>query len=150
MTDKFANLASFDQTLRDFFPKPGERIKQYVVDMRRESAWERETCPRFLIGAHQDNTDAVCRNAGDVAWTDLAHDCCDTCCTEHEHHGHEPQVVAWLEQKAARSPVCADKSQLSDEVAPELPSFRLSPVFATLPKRQPVEWREPIVTRWKP
>lgn len=111
-------LASFDSTLKDLYPLPGQRLKQWVVDDRRETAWANETAPRVYLRGHDDNTLLPCRNAGDVRYHDLDHDACDVCGALHEAFAREPRVKAWIEAKAARPPVCADRSKLSDEVEP--------------------------------
>jgi len=125
---KSMSLSSFDSTLKDYYPAPGTRIKQYVVDQRREDKWERETCPRFHIDVHDDNTGLSCRNAGAVPWTFMSHDCCNICCDLHEEKATDPEVLAWQEERAKRPPVCTDHDKLSDEIAPDL-VFRANPVF---------------------
>lgn len=49
-----ASTESTDSLFKDIYPRPGERIKQWVVDVRREDAWARETCPRFTMDPHND------------------------------------------------------------------------------------------------
>lgn len=114
-----SNLTSINAILKDYYPLPGERIKQYVVDMRRESKWERDTCPLVEVIAHDDNTNATCRNsATSVPWTYLSHDCCEVCCDLYEATETREDVQAWLAEKAKRPPIEQDKSKLSDEVEP--------------------------------
>lgn len=112
-------LVSMSALFKDMYPRPGDRLKQWVVDQRREAKWERETCPRVSIAEHKDNTDAWCRNAGLTPWTFLSHDCCSTCCDLHEATESRADVQAWLAEKAKRPPVEQDRAKLSDEVEPE-------------------------------
>lgn len=117
-----ATITSVNAMLKDFYPLPGTRIKQYVVDTKRENEWERETCPHVDIGAHLDNTDADCRNDYGVPWVWLDHDCCSICGEMLETTRSRPDVVAWLAEKAARPPIESDHDKLSDEIAPDLAS----------------------------
>jgi hypothetical protein len=110
------DLVSFDEMIRDHCPRPGDRIKQYVVDGRRESRWERETCPSIHIDEHMDNTGLECRNYGPTRWTDLSHDCCDVCCEMQESTKDQSDVETWLAERAQRPPVCSDRSLLSDVI----------------------------------
>lgn len=126
-------VSSFSAALKDYYPAPGTRIKQYVVDTYRENKWERETCPRFTMPAHDDNTDAPCRNAIEaVPWTYLDHDCCYFCGDHHEQLRALPEVQAWLAERAKRPPIESDRSKFSDEIAPEL-SFAAHPLLAKVP-----------------
>lgn len=74
------NIGAVDSWMREMYALPGTQLKQWVVDLRRASAWERETCPLVLSPAHNDNTGAECRNSGAAQWFHLDHDCCDACC----------------------------------------------------------------------
>lgn len=111
-----ANITSVAALYKDMYPRPGDRIKQWVVDVRREDAWERETCPRVFVPKHDDNTGLECRNEGPTIWTYLAHDCCSTCCEMHEHAGEQPEIQAWLEEKSKRPPIEKDRTKLSDVI----------------------------------
>lgn len=112
-----SDLTSINAMLKDHYPLPGERIKQYVVDMRRESKWERDTCPAFDVAEHEDNTGASCRNVPRAPWHDLEqHDCCYVCNDQADSLREGPSVQAWLAEKARRPPIETDKSKLSDEV----------------------------------
>ncbi len=111
------DLTSMNDYLRDVYAAPGTRLKQYVVDMQREAAWERETCPKFSVPEHDDNTGLSCRNSNyPVPWTHLAHDCCHDCCQWYEDFSARPEVVAWLAEKGRRPRIEKDRSKLSDEV----------------------------------
>jgi hypothetical protein len=123
----FATLTSVNETMKDFFPAPGTRIKQYVVDMRKGRAWEVETCPRIEVPAHIDNTGMGCA-ASRSLWIDLqqAH-CCHFCGDLAEATADRDDVVAWL-ARTDRPAVTADRAALSDEVAPDL-SLRDHPLF---------------------
>jgi hypothetical protein len=113
------DVTSLDAILRDMYPTPGERLKQWVVDSRREAKWEGETCPQFDVPEHYDNTGAPCRNGGErVPWTHLSHDCCSDCCDMHDNHSELPSVQSWLAEKAERPPVEPDRSKLSDQLEP--------------------------------
>lgn len=113
-------LTDMNALLKDMFPRPGERVKQWVVDTRREHAWESATSPRFKVVWHLDNTGIECRNsASDAPWSDLDHDCCYFCGDLHEHARELPSVQAWLAEKAKRPPIEQDRTKLSDEIAPD-------------------------------
>ena len=114
-------ISSLNETMKDVYPRPGTRIKQWVVDARREQQWERDTCPRIVMNDHEDNTGAPCRNCyGSVPWTYLDHDCCQICGDEHERIRMRPDVQAWLTERAARPAIEPDHSKLSDEIEPDL------------------------------
>jgi hypothetical protein len=104
--------------MRDMYPQPGERIKQWVVDTRRESEWERATCPRFPMYGHDDNTGIECRNSRAVVpWTWLeGHDCCYVCNDIGDGLRDNADVQRWQAERAARPPIEADRDRLSDEV----------------------------------
>ena len=130
-------LESVSQTLKDFYPRPGERIKQYVVDTRRENDWERETCPRAQVDEHQhddDNGETCYAFGGERSWADLGRQRCDTCEALFHKLRDTPAIQAWLAEKAARPPIESDRMKLSDEIAPEWPAMRQSPLFALLKK----------------
>lgn len=92
-----SDIVSVDALLKDMFPLPGMPLKQWVVDLRREAAWERETCPRLTPDDHEDNTGITCRNAQMfVPWTFLEHDCCEFCNDLYERHRDAPMVQTWL------------------------------------------------------
>ena len=140
-----SDLHSFDTTMKDVYPLPGTRIKQWVVDMRREDEWERETCPRLAVPNHYDECDdieaasgalRVCTGSGSTQWRALALRDCRFC--EGYYHGASrlPEVVAWLAAKAARPPVCADRSKLSDEIAEDIASLRDNPMFSFIKGRK--------------
>lgn len=131
-----STLTTFDALLKDMYPLPGTPLKQWVVDQRRESRWESETCPRFTPGEHEDNTGVECRNSiTSVPWTHLAHDCCYFCNDLGERYEQTPEVQAWLAEKAKRPEVCADRTKFSDEVERDW-SMQLSPILALLPRRR--------------
>jgi hypothetical protein len=114
------DLITVAEMMRDYFAPPGTRLKQYVVDKRREHAWELETCPKVTMAEHDDNTGLSCRNTYvPVPWTYLDHDCCDVCGDEHEKLRSRDDVQAWLAEKEKRPPICADRSKLSDEIQPD-------------------------------
>lgn len=120
MTDTLT-LISFDATVRDRYPVPGERIKQYVVDERRESAWADATCPTVTVIPHQttnvDGEDIDCIS-GDVQWHRLDSGC--LVCTAVQAATREiDRVRRWLAAKGSRPPICSDRDKLSDELAPE-------------------------------
>lgn len=115
------NIASMDDTLKDLYPLPGERIKQYVVDGRTNDAWEHATCPTVEVSHHEDNTGASCCS-GPVRWRDLAMaHCCSTCSDIAERDASRPDIVAWRAERDARPKPCADRTKLSDEIEPERP-----------------------------
>jgi len=71
-----SNIVSVDALYRDLYPAAGTRIKQWVVEMQREFAWERETCPRVDVPVHNDNCGGECRNVGTTQWMNLDQDSC--------------------------------------------------------------------------
>lgn len=114
--------------MKDLYPLPGTRIKQWVVDQRREAAWAAETCPRVGVPRHDDNTGCECRNFGPNLWAWLAHDCCSFCDDLYEYMAGRPDIAAWLVEKAARPAPTSDRSLLSDEIEPDY-SLKLNPLF---------------------
>lgn len=147
------DLESFDRTLRDLYAAPGTRIKQWVVELRREQAWAAKTCPRIDVPEHIDNCmplgwdvgfdseygppiggRAVCRNVGSTQWTHLDHDSCHTCGDLHEATRSRPDVAAWIALRALRPPITSDREALSDEVAPAL-ELRGHPAIVALTGR---------------
>lgn len=129
------NVVAFDSYMRDMYAPPGTQLKQWVVDVRRISAWERETCPLVLTEPHNDNTGAQCRNSGSAQWYHLEHDCCSECDDLHEVTRTRADVVAWLaarERYRSEHPVCDDHDKLSDEVEPEWPILRNHPFIKAI------------------
>lgn len=114
-----ADCIDIGALFKDMYPAAGTRLKRWVVDRRREAAWERDTCPKVHVGGHDDNTGASCRNAGLVPWAYLDHDCCEVCCDLHERLSARTDVAAWLDEKAKRPPIESDRTKLSDEVEPD-------------------------------
>lgn len=127
-----SRLASVDAAYRDMYPRAGDRIKQWVIDRRREDAWEGETCPRFAIAEH-DDTGMPCSNGGRAStWMTLNyHGSCSTCGVLATANRDTPEMVAWFAERAARPPITADRSALSDEIAPDL-SLRDHPLFKVM------------------
>jgi len=107
----------FDQIMKDCYPHPGHRIKQWVVDMRRNMEWERATCPVVDVHVHQDNAGFDCEHSGtSVKWIDLGYVECDHCSAYQDELGKSPALVQWQAERAARPPVCEDRDKFSDEV----------------------------------
>lgn len=129
------NVTSFDAGMRDLYPRPGERIKKWVVDQRREDKWASETCPRIPMDPHLCNAGFECSGSAGRPWCDLPYHECDTCLAVHENTRTSPDVAAWLGLQAARPPICADRSLLSDEIQPDL-SLRENPILAFLEGRK--------------
>ncbi len=122
---------SVDALFKDMYPRAGERIKQWVVDMRRERAWEVATCPHVDVPDHKDNTGADCRNVGASIWVDLEkHDCCHDCEDLAAALRLRPDVAAWL-ARTDRPAVTRDRSVLSDEIAEDV-TLRDHPLFRTV------------------
>lgn len=137
------NLTSFDDTMKDMYPLPGSRLKQWVVDVRREDVWASETCPVLDVPEHYedwDDTEAVsgelrvCASSGRTSWQDIRGRECQFCDGFAQGALKVPEMVAWFAEKAARPSICADHNQLSDEVAPELASMRDHPLFKLVRK----------------
>lgn len=130
-----ADVTSLDATMRDVYPLPGERIKQWVVDMRREHEWERATCPRLEVPHHLNSNDETCyeleecASVGLTSWNDIHGSDCRFCDGFAQGALGRPEMVAWFAEKAARPPGCSDRSQLSDEVQPDLAPLGDSPLF---------------------
>ena len=118
MTTSLVHVAS---VFRDLYPRAGERIKQWVVDERKLYEREQATCPRIFLAAHSDNTGALCRNVGPTLWIDAdRHDCCCACDEVAAFAAAHPDVAAWLIDRATWPTSCADRSVLSDEIAPDI------------------------------
>jgi hypothetical protein len=135
------NVVAFDVSMRDMYALPGTQLKQWVVDARREAAWERDTCPLVLTETHNDNTGIQCRNSGAAQWMHLEHDCCSECDDLHEATRTRPDVVAWLasrERYRAEHPICEDRDRLSDEVQADLPSIRENSFIKALNVRKEI------------
>lgn len=113
-------MTSLNDVLRDLFPMPGTRLKQWVVDLREQAMWDLATCPVLRVPAHDDNTGLPCRNSGAAPWSALAHDCCRACNYLRDLHSGDLDVAAWQMRRAARPPICGDKGKLSDELEPPL------------------------------
>jgi hypothetical protein len=125
-------MVNMDSLFKDMYAQPGQRLKQWVVDQRRESKWENETCPKVSVPQHDDNTGASCRNGGDaVPWTYLSHDCCGLCEDFGDEAAKRDDVIAWRAEKAKRPPIETDHSKLSDEVQADYGSFS-HPLMAML------------------
>lgn len=121
MTSRMTSSTSVSATFKDLYPAAGSRIKQWVVEFRREGEWERETCPRIESVPHRDNTDCDCRNVPSATWLDLErHDCCCDCNDFAAQLADRPDISAWRALKAARPPITTDREALSDEIAPRL------------------------------
>lgn len=123
------DLVSWDSMLKDYYPRPGERIKQYVVDQRRLDQWVSRTSPRFIIEAHDDNCGSQCRNFGPTRYMDLRiHDCCNVCNDLAGAMASSPEVIAWQEELKKQPQPCDDRTKLSNEIAPSL-SLRKHPTM---------------------
>ncbi len=132
--------------LKDYYPQPGERIKQYVVDERRVHAWERETCPMLNVPLHYedvDDTEATsghvveCPSVGETSWLTIQARAtsCRFCEGFMFAASGLPAVVDWFAERAsyvAEHPICADRSQLSDEIAPDLGAMGDHPLLRML------------------
>lgn len=124
------DLMSFDAVVRDYFPQPGERLKQYVVDERREHGWAMATCPSVPVDAHLDNTGAEC--GYETRWIDLFHaHCCSTCGAIADKTQGLPAIAEWRAERDARPKPCADRALLSDEIVPPL-ELSKTPMLAFL------------------
>lgn len=129
-----ANLVSFDAGLKDRYPRPGDRIKQYVVNERLEREWDLATCPKVDAGkSHNDNTDDTCWCSGPTPWIDLFyHPHCSICGENGARSIDRGDIVAWRMAKRERpSPDACGRDVLSDEIAPDL-SLRDNPMFRML------------------
>lgn len=135
MTSRMSTSASVAATFKDLYPEAGTRIKRWVIELRAEYAWERETCPRIESPPHGDNTDIDCRNVPSASWLDLdRHDCCYDCNDFATRLADRPDIAAWRALKEARPPITSDREALSDEIAPHL-EMRDHPAFAMTRKR---------------
>lgn len=147
------SLSSLDELLHDAHPRAGDRIKLYVVEQRAFYAWEKESCPRFSIPEHEDNTGAVCRNANErVPWAHLEHACCNDCTDYYRDiFGATPELKAWKQEAdARRAKITTDHSLYSDEIEPDrslLPNVMFAFIKKDGPK--PVDGRYVIPVEWK-
>lgn len=122
-------MVSVGALFKDMYPRAGERIKQWVVDQRKQHEWEQATCPWVDIAEHDDNTGVWCHNSGRARWVDMAeHHCCHACGDMAEHTRMRLDIVAWKAERAARPLVCSDRSVLSDEIAAD-PTAREHPLL---------------------
>lgn len=127
---------SMDQVMKDFYPLPGTRIKQYVVETRAFYEWERGSAPKFYVGEHKNDYGNPCGNgAREVSWLQMDDSDCQTCRDNQEATERDPAMLAWYPERAARrEAICKDTEKLSDEIAPD-PSLELHPVMQMLKKR---------------
>jgi hypothetical protein len=118
---------SMIQVMKDLYPQSGSRIKQWVVDKRRETQWENDTCPTSVTSEHRDNTDALCRNVPTAIWLALhQHDCCYVCNDQAERERRERcDVHNWLIDRGKRPPIEQDEDKLRDEEQPACPTLRV-------------------------
>jgi hypothetical protein len=139
----YVTVVNYDSLFKDCYPQPGERIKQWVVDMRREDAWARETCPRFDVPHHGEDLDdseaaagefRECASVGLTSWLDIHHRECRFCDGMAQGLLALPEMVAWFAAMKARPPICADRDVLSDEIAEDI-SLRDNPLFSFIRKR---------------
>lgn len=133
-----ATLMSVSATLKDFYPLPGTRIKQYVVDTQREREWQEKTCPRVTVPDHQhwrDDDPPIVECGGEFNWLWLSYQSCDFCENLYYELRDTPAVQAWFVEKAKRPPIESDRTKLSDEIAPDL-AMREQPWHAMLPRKK--------------
>jgi hypothetical protein len=109
------DLEAFDPMLMDMYALPGARLKQWVVDSRRNGKWERETCPMVDVPVHDDNCESRCRNSGPTRWSYLDHDACHICNDLMEQAAEWPDIIAWKSERAKLPPIESDRSKLSNE-----------------------------------
>src|SRR6185436_7881931 len=106
---------------RDLYPVPGTRIKQWVVDMRKEDEWVAATCPAVAWPEHLDNTGLPCSSLLLASWIErFSHNCCSTCGDVAAQVENDPMIAAWRAEKAARPGPTKDRDALSDEIAPDI------------------------------
>lgn len=130
------NVFSLDTEMKELYPAPGMRIKQWVVEHWDRIGWERRTCPVVSVPDHIDNCDGHCRNVGTTPWVDLDHDSCYVCGDLYAKHAGDLDIAAWRMERAGLPPICADRDKLSDHIQP---MWRLSesPVFKLMRKYNP-------------
>lgn len=129
---KATTISSFDSAMKDLHPRVGDRIKQWVIDSRREAHWDRETCPRVNMDPHDDNTGTLCSNVGEVLWRNLDHHCCHFCGEWYQRGRELRSVKAWLAEKAKRPPIEADRAKFSNQIEPERSELGLHPLLGLL------------------
>jgi hypothetical protein len=132
---KTASVTSLSQVISDYYPRPGERIKQYVVDGRKLREREVATCPKVDVPKHLNNCEDECGGYPKV-WVDIetAHSC-GTCSDLADATRDRPDVAAWRADRGTWPKPCADHSQLSSEVAEDL-SLRRHPTIGAV-RRKP-------------
>lgn len=113
-----SDLETIDSALKDRYPAPGTRIKQYVVDERKQAEWDRQTCPMIPVDSHLDNEGFGCCS-GQVLWIDLRDYCCNTCDAIKGKTYDSAIMRLWVAERAKQPPICANRTLLSDEIAPE-------------------------------
>lgn len=137
------NIVSMDGLLKDLYPQPGSRIKQWVVEDRAVRAWERDTCPRYAVPAHDCDDGVQCPSSGCTQFIDILHAECDSCSELADKLRAAPEVAAWwAEYRTRHDSITADHSLLSDEIAPPLANMRENPFFAAV-KRNPIPRYKP-------
>lgn len=112
-----SSITTVHSVMRDLYPSPGERIKQWVIAARALDAWASETCPRMVAKPHLDNTGVDCCNLGSVAWMDVVwNHACHICEDAGQEIALRPDVVAWLAEWVRRNDamVAIDKTLLPD------------------------------------
>lgn len=133
-----STMTNFDVIMKDRYPLPGTRIKQYVVDERREEAWADATCPRVLVIPHTrivDDIESGCIE-GHVQWHKLENGC-ELCGAVQYATRDLDRVQQWLSLKAARPPICSDRTVLSNEIAPDWTIMSKHPLFKMAPRSKP-------------
>lgn len=114
-------LISLEAALRDRYPSPGERIKQYVIDERKHREWVDTTCPHVAVVLHRDDKGEWCPTSGDPRWHTIGeHGGCSRCDATKARSASLPAIVEWVALRNMRPPICSDRTLLSDEVAPDV------------------------------
>lgn len=127
-------VRSIGESMRDLFPLAGQRIKQWVVEQRREEAWTRATCPVVVVHVHHDDSEALCARSGsDVQWYLLDDHECQECSDLQEATSNQTDVEAWLRVRASRPPITRDHVTMSDEIEGDS-ALQDNPLLALLRK----------------
>lgn len=130
-------LRDINEDMKDIYAPGGTLLKQWVVDLCRNQEWERETCPSVGVPKHDNDTEYECKHStSTVRWTMLHDRDCKFCKDLQDSTFGRPDVAEWRAERDARPPICADRTQLSDETQPHV-EMRDGPFFAMIRKAGP-------------
>lgn len=116
-----ASSTSVTATMKDLYTLPGTRIKQWVVELRRNLAWEDETCPLVFVPEHDNDQGSRCDSSGHTTqWRRLSNHECQFCNDLQDATIGRLDVAEWRAVRDSRPKPTEDRDALSEEVAPDL------------------------------